>query len=202
MVFAIHEKLLCDRIDYFAKAFRGGFKEAAEAVMHLPEESVDAFNLFVKWLYGARLPCGKPFDEGYNGDELKALCRLYMFAEKIADENLANETIDLIANSTDWETNTWSMIDMIPEVYEKTIAGCPLRDICLFSVAVPLYEVPPPEDNDIPNAIWEAVKTSSEMFKDLICFADIGTNNKYVSPSQRMEIDPTYFHCLKKNAQV
>lgn len=49
--FLINEALLCETSDFFHAAFRGGFREASEKEMELPEESPESFGLFINWLY-------------------------------------------------------------------------------------------------------------------------------------------------------
>ena len=47
--FSLHENLLCDKSEYFRRAFRSGFKEAQEKSLSMPEDSVDAFEYLVNF---------------------------------------------------------------------------------------------------------------------------------------------------------
>lgn len=47
----LHENLLCDKSDFFKTAFRSGFKETEAKTLSMPEDSVDAFDYLVNFLY-------------------------------------------------------------------------------------------------------------------------------------------------------
>ncbi|KAG4424731.1 hypothetical protein IFR04_002079 [Cadophora malorum] len=44
--FTVHKKLICDKVDFFRKAFMGGFKEN-QGKMELPEEKSAGFGDFI-----------------------------------------------------------------------------------------------------------------------------------------------------------
>ncbi|KAK4165027.1 hypothetical protein QBC43DRAFT_316579 [Cladorrhinum sp. PSN259] len=46
----IHERLLCSTSEFFVKALQGPFKESGGS-LELPAEELDAFEVFVKWIY-------------------------------------------------------------------------------------------------------------------------------------------------------
>jgi len=88
--FTVHKALLCESSDFFKKGFMGGFKEAQEKEMSLPEDNPEAFSLFLDWLYTHTLPICS------TEAQLDDLYRLYFFAEKICQMNLADKAIDRI----------------------------------------------------------------------------------------------------------
>jgi hypothetical protein len=45
--FHVHEEILCNKIPYFAKMFRGGFAEANTKSAHLPEDNPDLFDVLL-----------------------------------------------------------------------------------------------------------------------------------------------------------
>ena len=51
--FTLHKDLLCNRSDYFRACFDGKFHEAEKKEVRLLGDNVEAFKLFVDWLYGA-----------------------------------------------------------------------------------------------------------------------------------------------------
>ncbi|KAK4896376.1 hypothetical protein LTR27_005587 [Elasticomyces elasticus] len=55
VLFAAHEQKLCQVSEYFLKALRGAFAESGSKTIHLPEERVADFGLFVDWLYTGKL---------------------------------------------------------------------------------------------------------------------------------------------------
>ena len=88
--FHLHHDLLCDRSDYFKACFEGGFKEAEQKELFLPEDDIESFGLFVKWLYGASLK------KISSKDELSVYFTLFVLANKLCLEHLRNETMDQI----------------------------------------------------------------------------------------------------------
>jgi hypothetical protein len=171
--FAIHEKLLCDRVEYFKKAFRGGFKEAAEGVMHLLEEDPDVFEIFVEWLYQECLP------SFHTLEDPKLYYRLYMFAEKTVQEELANATADTLRVSEFNDGSTAKpVLDIIEEVYEKTIDGSPLRELCAASLAYQLHNdvgfhwgeslLALRTDSAALDRIWQLCSKSKDIFRDFL----------------------------------
>lgn len=122
--FYLHQELLCDRSQYFVKAFKGSFKESEDKTLYLLEDNVGAFELFVRWLYGATL--SSPQTEA----AFKTHIELYILAEKICLEHLKNTAIDLIKSSsvisTRWGSGL-SLCSTLSRIYKNTPAGSPLR---------------------------------------------------------------------------
>ena len=88
--FHLHRDLLCDRSEYFKACFEGNFKEAQQKELFLPEEDIESFDLFVRWLYGA------PLKEVSSDDDLLIYLALIVLANKLCLEYLRNETMDHI----------------------------------------------------------------------------------------------------------
>ncbi|OBT49086.1 hypothetical protein VE00_00116 [Pseudogymnoascus sp. WSF 3629] len=69
--YSIHKALLTSQSEYFEKALNGKFKEADEQTIRLPEDSPDAFDLLIGWLYQNQIPVlgygPGPFDEFPRG---------------------------------------------------------------------------------------------------------------------------------------
>lgn len=74
-MWTLNEELLCDRIDYFRAAFRGGgsgFKEGIEKSIHLVEDDPAAFKILVDWLHEEKISspgCG-PFQSRPSSTKL------------------------------------------------------------------------------------------------------------------------------------
>lgn len=88
--FHLHHDLLCARSDYFKACFEADFKEAKQKELFLPEDDIESFSLFVKWLYGASLK------KISSKDELSVYFTLFVLANKLCLEHLRNETMDQI----------------------------------------------------------------------------------------------------------
>jgi len=54
--YTVHKSLLTAQSEYFDRALNGKFKEADEQTIRLTEESPDAFDLLIGWLYQGQLP--------------------------------------------------------------------------------------------------------------------------------------------------
>ncbi|KAK5711050.1 hypothetical protein LTR15_012697 [Elasticomyces elasticus] len=94
VLFAAHEQKLCQVSEYFQKALRGAFAESGSKTIHLPEERVADFGLFVDWLYTGKLTF--PESREY------ATYRDYLEEPKNDDSN--HEESDLSAGSATEES--------------------------------------------------------------------------------------------------
>ncbi|OAF56647.1 hypothetical protein VC83_07193 [Pseudogymnoascus destructans] len=69
--YSVHKALLTSQSEYFERALNGKFKEADEQTIRLPEDSPDAFDLLIGWLYQNQIPVlgygPGPFDEFRRG---------------------------------------------------------------------------------------------------------------------------------------
>lgn len=54
-LFQVHKKPLCRSSEFFDKAFNGGFAEAQDNKIDLPEDSPEIFAVFVRLLYTGRI---------------------------------------------------------------------------------------------------------------------------------------------------
>lgn len=121
--FHLHEDLLCDRSTFFEKAFKGHFKEGTDKTMHLPDEDIAPFELFVRWLYGATL-C-TPTEE-----HISDYVGLYILGETFCIESLKNHAMDLIRRGHRIRNWGWGP-RITSRIYDNTPANSPLRDFIL-----------------------------------------------------------------------
>jgi hypothetical protein len=126
--FVIHKKLLCDTTDFFLKAFSGSFKES-EGVLRLPEESPGVFSLFIDWLYRSRIA------HTNSGRHWVNLFNLYIFAEKLCLNELANRTMDRIRHTYALLSSALVTPALASHVYRKTFTDSPLRIFCIEALA-------------------------------------------------------------------
>ncbi|TVY32187.1 hypothetical protein LOCC1_G008823 [Lachnellula occidentalis] len=96
--FAIHKDLICNRSDFFSKAFNGPFKEGVDGKMHLPEDDPQAFSAVVAWMYRDQLPLfpTEQFKDDIVGCDMyiNLLLPLFQLAEKLCINTLANQVMD------------------------------------------------------------------------------------------------------------
>ncbi|CZT42894.1 uncharacterized protein RSE6_02848 [Rhynchosporium secalis] len=132
--FAIHKKLFCEKVDFFNKAFTGGFKEN-EGMMKLPDEKPEIFRLFIDWLYRSEVAIVK------DNKQYTYLCELYIFAEKICHKDLANNTMDSIRVSFYEYGSVISIsLELAAFVYQHTEVGSKLRLYCVHEIAFRLWD--------------------------------------------------------------
>ncbi|KAE9381259.1 hypothetical protein N431DRAFT_3095 [Stipitochalara longipes BDJ] len=130
--FSVHKKLICDRSDYFSKAFNGSFKEA-EGVMYLPDENTTAFDSFVTYLYQDRIPQYTASAEVLAGNfERKKLYPLFILAEKYCMNELANMVMDAIQDFAEKYRFTPSASNT-RFVYNNTHESSKLRLYCVLA---------------------------------------------------------------------
>ncbi|KAL2072712.1 hypothetical protein VTL71DRAFT_12055 [Oculimacula yallundae] len=109
--FTIHKKLICDKVDFFRKAFTGGFKEN-DGTMKLPDDDPAIFSVF-----------------------------LYSFAEKICLGGLADQTMDAIRKSAwEDQDNIWISFALAASIYRSTNPGSPLRLYCIKEITNRLWD--------------------------------------------------------------
>jgi hypothetical protein len=93
--------LICDRSDYFSKAFTGGFREADKGVMHLPKDDSQTFDSFINFIYRGTAPKfikgeDLPIEDAVMCYTIKKLIPLFFLAEKFCINELSNKVMDTI----------------------------------------------------------------------------------------------------------
>jgi hypothetical protein len=136
--------------------------------MHLPEDDPNAFALFVDWIYRSKIPARK------EPEDQATLYNLYIFAEKVCLDGLANATMDQIRRLVDsLETLFDQHSALICKVYTETSHGSPLQKFCSHRMAfdlwaealVPKRESPLIDDTGLEMA-WSVCKDHVDLFKD------------------------------------
>jgi hypothetical protein len=131
--FIIHKKLICDKTEFFLKAFTGAFRER-DGVIHLPEEDSGSFALFVDWLYRFTVPHSNTREHFIN------LFKLYVFAEKLCVNELANQTIDQIRCTMSHNNKARITVPLTSYIYKNTFDDSPIRNWCIQNLAYELWE--------------------------------------------------------------
>ena len=113
--------MLCDTAAFFKVALEGPFKEAAEGIITMPEESADVVRSFQSWAYTGFITIN---DEEINAVGWEAPIKLYLFAQRYDIPDLQNCTIDLLAKQT---PSAKVLISCLPLVYSNTSSTSPIR---------------------------------------------------------------------------
>ncbi|KAN0095037.1 hypothetical protein V8E51_015748 [Hyaloscypha variabilis] len=93
--YRIHKEALCDKVPYFEKMFKGGFKEATSQSADFPEDCSESFDLLLGWVYSDNLPpiFVESEDDGTFYGSWSAH-KFYALAEKLCLHGLQNSIMD------------------------------------------------------------------------------------------------------------
>jgi len=180
--FHLHNGLLSDRSDFFRKALGGGFQEQDERAVYLPDEDVGAFELFVRWIYGA--PLRAPSDL----DSFTRHLALYVMAEKFCMEPLKNLLMDAIRTYYRFNGIRGGP-EQMEYVYENTPADSSLR---LFLVRAAAYGVVARINQELPKNFLELLKKGGDVAAD---FTSALLRSSAIRPrttAPSMELDCAY----------
>lgn len=156
--FVVPKAMLCRASEYFEKALQQGFKEGEERTLHFPDDRLDSWHAFLYWLYHKEYPhneyafddCGNPIENEIlenteMGDEqiivaeeryAVTAAHAWIFGDKNDISGFQNEAMTCllhhyIAASID--------IDLVSEVFQKTLEGSQLRKMMASEVASSMY---------------------------------------------------------------
>jgi hypothetical protein len=121
------ERLLCDKVPYFAAEFRGDFIEGNKRVIRLVDDNPDIFALLVKWLLGWALPYPERGFDAETSESIFKWFQLYVLADKLGVGDLCSEVIDPIDERSKL-INQLPSPDLVVFTYENTVDASPLRE--------------------------------------------------------------------------
>ena len=121
-LFSIHKKILCNVAPYFEAAFYGGFMEAKDQVLSLPDEDPVMFQHFELWVYMGDFLAKGETTANITWDSLVGL---YIFGEICGIPDLQNAAIDVIIDKK--SSLNYIPTAHLPRVYDNTPEDSPLR---------------------------------------------------------------------------
>ncbi|TAQ83611.1 hypothetical protein B7494_g8067 [Chlorociboria aeruginascens] len=133
-LWVLHEDLLCDRIDFFASAFKSGFKEGREKKMDLEEEDPEAFGLLVDWIYG-RLECTESHQDPLREGHVMRWAKLWILADKWRIKELTCDALEC-CNECVYLARWCPDAEDVEFVFGNGPESSPLRDWMLTEVAM------------------------------------------------------------------
>ncbi|KAI9640785.1 hypothetical protein NHQ30_010625 [Ciborinia camelliae] len=168
--FTLHKDLLCNSVEYFRAAFApDGFKESHDSVIDMPEDDPKVFELFVHWLYRGTIAEVK----SRESEDIITLFDLYIFAEKLCINELANKTMDALQNmGKESDQLIGISVDLAAKICGNTSLTSPLRKFCLHSLLHKYYVYEPNLDKndnvflDEKNLLelWEIFKDNCDIY--------------------------------------
>ncbi|KAI9640787.1 hypothetical protein NHQ30_010627 [Ciborinia camelliae] len=166
--FTVHKKLICDSCDYFRRAFSSSFLEGVEGKIYLVEDSVDAVDLFVQWLYRREISNEK------THAQFNTLIKLYLMSEKWCFYELGNIAISVIQEYfwiSEYKPSYVNHLlpDVVSYIWSLTEDNSPLRKLCIQRLAWVYCDEK--KFNIIPGSdgleqLWIACKDHSSFFND------------------------------------
>lgn len=165
--FGVHQALICDRSQYFNKAFTGSFHEAETGIVELKDVSPVLFQIFVGWLYYDKLiytvldgssSVAEDFGSLETSIEIDPegpdavgedpstwpyhiIIELYMFADRFDVKALRIVTLDVFIGSRLANQRTM-FISSFEYIWAHTHASSPLRKFVVHELAYrSVYEI-------------------------------------------------------------
>ncbi|KAF2209498.1 hypothetical protein CERZMDRAFT_100291 [Cercospora zeae-maydis SCOH1-5] len=147
--FGIHAALLEERGGFFEAALNKQWKEGRERKIELPDDDAETVAIYVEWLHTKHMrPHTEKERDQWDSDdvekEYEQLARLYIFGEKVHDDEICNRCIDAILNSMDLEVpasgDTGDSVDfsfyypshgVVKTIFQNTHATSPIRRLCV-----------------------------------------------------------------------
>lgn len=106
----------------FRAAFRSPFRESLDDRVHLPDDTIDVFKLFLRWLYPQKLTDGQ---SELRNLSWTLLFDLYVFADKCDTHRLQNKIVEMVIEKP--RGSTGINIMEITWVYDHLAPDCALR---------------------------------------------------------------------------
>ena len=157
--FTVHKSILCKVSPYFRAALDGGFKEAHENELDLPEDEPVAFKHFLLWLYTDRILSK---DAKLANVNHRTLVDLYIFGQMRGIPALQNDAIDSFIDKQEQENLIQSR--ELHHIYDNTPSESPLRRLMVDKVA---YQAKPSRETWFSKNQIQFYPT--DFFVDLVC---------------------------------
>ncbi|TVY35864.1 hypothetical protein LOCC1_G008543 [Lachnellula occidentalis] len=123
--FHVHKDLLCNKIPYFAKMFKGGFQEAITNSASFPEDVPGSFDILITWVYHGKLRPLTMLKDNRNAMAWKVIA-LYSLAEKLCVSELMDDIMDAFRDFQQ-QNDTLPSCNFILTTYQKLDSNSPLR---------------------------------------------------------------------------
>lgn len=136
-VFLVDKDIICTRSGFFAKALKGGWKEADEGLVRLPEDDPQIFKLYLNLVYFGSIPA-KARDVKEISDEDMELFKLYILSERLQDTHSQNTIIEAVhASLHETRFNDLYYLPSIPNIehiYSETLPSSPIQQLLVDNI--------------------------------------------------------------------
>jgi BTB/POZ domain len=129
--FHVHKSFLCNASPFFRAALEGQFKESAEGVLKLPEDSPDTFERFLSWLYlNEYKVMGRKKDRSSEGF-WREVVRDHSFAEKVQVGAFQKTIIDNLLHEYKFSKLKPMSLKSVLHIYAETSETSSLRRLAV-----------------------------------------------------------------------
>lgn len=139
--FHVHENIISDASEFFAKALKKEWLEGRERTVELPEQNAESFNVYLNWLYCRRIYLNAEDEDGLaSTTQVSRIVKAYALGDVLLDSDFKDAVSDafvLQCTTFSKEKSTY----YIPHaksrtlVYESTCEGSKLRALLVHRVA-------------------------------------------------------------------
>jgi hypothetical protein len=105
-LWVLPENILCDRVDYFKSAFKGGFRKGVKKTLELPEDCPMAFGYIIDCILNDEQDGNCAVNSVDDSAIHMAWCKAWALADKLGCSQIAKNVIDLYR---------WSMVSVAGE---------------------------------------------------------------------------------------
>jgi BTB/POZ domain len=195
--FHVHKEVLCKKIPYFEKMFKGEFKEATEDQATFPEDNPESFDLLLGWVYHNSIrPLVALREGGINSLSVNSwsIIKFYLLAEKFClsqlQDQIFNEYLDYLHREI-----SFPAVHQIGANYSDSPVGNPFRK---FAARAFHWAIDP--SSKLSNTIWpthalaKLLQDQKDLAEDVLIL--IRTGVKASNPKQLPRCE---FHCHDKD---
>ncbi|KAH6669582.1 hypothetical protein B0J14DRAFT_487177, partial [Halenospora varia] len=133
--FNLDKDQLCKCSLFFDSALRGGFKESKEPVVQLPEADAEAFQVFEKWIVQCSVPAVEDCQlskrlawlDKLQDMDLRLLYKSFLLIDFLQVSELRRPLLNAFISKQ--RKTVIVPILLLPDIYENTLPGSPLRKI-------------------------------------------------------------------------
>lgn len=133
--FHIHETILSERSTFFKAAVSKRWQEGRNGKINLPEDDPSLAGAYFDWLYSFKIPSKSDqavnvLDDSDIDAEYEYLSHMYVFGEKVVDDDFCNAVIDAIIAKIEFDSGDayyYPSTKAVNILYEATAEGCPAR---------------------------------------------------------------------------
>jgi len=146
--FHLDEDQLCKCSSFFDSALRGGFEESKELAVQLPEADVEAFQVFEEWIVQCSVPEVEDWPkrsqrlvwlDKLEDMDFQLLYNSFLLIDFLQVSELQRPLLNALISKQ--KKIRIVPISLLPDIYENTLPGSPLRKIWIRWV----METPAPE---------------------------------------------------------